>query len=72
MHFRSNHTTGKLISLFRNDSGNNLNLALLNNMLTDEEMSFLKLLCTDMTYKEIAAVLKLNPRSSDCEKTFFL
>jgi DNA-binding CsgD family transcriptional regulator len=41
-------------------------------MLTDEEMSFLKLLCTDMTYKEIAAVLKLNPRSSDCEKTFFL
>jgi DNA-binding NarL/FixJ family response regulator len=59
--YYSNHTTGKLINLFRNDTGNNL--ALLNNMLSDEEMSFLKLLCTDMTYKEIAAVLKLNPRS---------
>jgi two-component system invasion response regulator UvrY len=59
--YYSNHTTGKLINLFRNEAGNSS--ALLNAMLSDEEMKFLKLLCTDMTYKEIAGVMKLNPRS---------
>lgn len=59
--YYSNHATGKLVSLFRNHSDNTQ--ALLNTILSDEEMKFLKLLCTDMTYKEIAAQLKLNPRS---------
>lgn len=59
--YYSNHTTGKLINLFRNDAGNSH--ALLNAMLSDDEMAFLKMLCTDMTYKEIASKLKLNPRS---------
>ena len=59
--YYSNHTTGKLVNLFRNHSGDSLTL--LNTMLSDEEMRFLKLLCTDMTYKQIAGELKLNPRS---------
>jgi DNA-binding CsgD family transcriptional regulator len=34
-------------------------------MLTEEEIWFLKLACSDQTYKEIAQQMKLNPRSVD-------
>ncbi len=62
-YYYSNHTTGKLVNLFRNnsDGGNGLRRA----MLTDQELLFLKLACSDLTYKEIAQRMHLNPRSVD-------
>ena len=62
-YYYSNHTTGKLVNLFRNkpDSHGNLQKA----MLSDQELIFLKLICTDLTYKEIAQKMGLNPRSVD-------
>jgi two-component system, NarL family, invasion response regulator UvrY len=34
-------------------------------MLSDQELQFLKLACSDLTYKEIAQQMGLNPRSVD-------
>lgn len=62
-YYYSNHTTGKLMNLFRNNKDNNMSLY--KTMLTDQEIQFLKKACTDMTYKEIAQEMKLNPRSVD-------
>ncbi len=59
--YYSNHTTGKIVNLFRNHGGINLQGA----MLTDQELRFLKLACSDLTYKEIAQRMDLNPRSID-------
>ena len=62
-YYYSNHSTGKLINLFR--SANNGNDPLQHAMLTDLELEFLKLACSDLTYKEIAQQMKLSPRSVD-------
>jgi DNA-binding NarL/FixJ family response regulator len=62
-YYYSNHTTGKLVNLFRQNTDGNMNLQ--KSMLTDLEISFLKLASTDLTYKEIAQQMKLNPRSID-------
>ena len=62
-YYYSNHTTGKLVNLFRhNADGNN---ALQKAILSVQELQFLKLACTDFTYKEIAQQMGLNPRSVD-------
>jgi DNA-binding CsgD family transcriptional regulator len=34
-------------------------------MLTETEVRFLRLTCTEMTYKEIAVSMHLNPRAVD-------
>jgi two-component system, NarL family, invasion response regulator UvrY len=62
-YYYSNYTTGKLVSLFRqtNNGKNNLQNAL----LTEQELDFLKLICSDLTYKEVAQRMSLNPRSVD-------
>ncbi len=62
-YYYSNHTAGKLINLFRNNAEGNMDLH--KSMLSDEELKFLKLVCSDMTYKEIAQKMGLNPRSVD-------
>jgi len=62
-YYYSNHTTGKLVSLFRNNTEGSLRLQ--NAMLSEQEISFLKLACSDLTYKEIAQKMGLNPRSID-------
>lgn len=62
-YYYSNHSTGKLINLFR--SANNGNDHLQKAMLSDQELEFLKLACSDLTYKEIAQQMKLSPRSVD-------
>lgn len=60
-YYYSNTTTGKLVNLFR--SGN---VSLLQkNLLTPQEVDFLKLSSSDYTYKEIATHLGLNPRTVD-------
>jgi len=62
-YYYSNHTTGRLINLFKNN--NETNMTLQKTMLSQQELDFLKLACTDMTYKEVAQQMKLNPRSVD-------
>lgn len=61
--YYSNHTTGKLATLFRNNKEGNMKLQ--NCMLSEQEIDFLKLACSDLTYKEIAYKMGLNPRSID-------
>jgi DNA-binding CsgD family transcriptional regulator len=34
-------------------------------MLSEQEIQFLKLACSDLTYKEIAQKMNLNPRAVD-------
>jgi len=62
-YYYSTHTAGRLANLFRNNKKDNIRLQ--NTMLTDQEIDFLKLTCTDMTYKEIAHKMNLTPRSVD-------
>ena len=62
-YYYSNHTTGKLVNLFRNSLDGNINIQ--NVILSVPELQFLKLACPDLTYKEIAQQMKLNPRSVD-------
>lgn len=61
--YYSNFTTGKLVNLFRNPHENSMTLQ--NTMLADQEVEFLKLVCTDLTYKEVAQKMGLNPRAVD-------
>ncbi|HYC41109.1 MAG TPA: response regulator transcription factor [Chitinophagaceae bacterium] len=61
-YYYSSNTTGKLVNLFRkNQAGTTLQKAL----LSDQEVVFLKLACSDLTYKEVAQKMGLNPRSVD-------
>lgn len=61
--YYSNHTTTKLVNLVnsKEDGTKRLQKSLLN----DEEIFFLRLACSDMTYKEVAQRMKLNPRTVD-------
>ena len=62
-YYYSNHTTVKLASLFRKDSGNHY--ALEKSILNDKEIEFLKFASTEMTYKEIAQSMNMTPRNID-------
>ena len=62
-YYYSAHTSSKLAGLFRESLENSLTLQKVT--LSDEEVHFLKLVCTEMTYKEIAHEMKLNPRAID-------
>lgn len=59
-YYYSNHSTRKLINLFRNSGEQS---AIMNSMLSDMEMTFLKYSCSDMTYKEIAKKMGMTPRN---------
>jgi len=61
--YYSNHTTGKLINLFR--SNENGYIPLQRSLLSAQEIQFMKMVCSDLTYKEIAQKMGLNPRSID-------
>jgi two-component system, NarL family, invasion response regulator UvrY len=62
-YYYSNHTTDKLVNLFRSTPSGGTGLQ--NAMLSLQELEFLKLACSDLTYKEIAQQMHLNPRSVD-------
>lgn len=62
-YYYSNHITGKLVNLFRNGSDGQIGLQ--RALLSEQELVFLKLVCSDLTYKEIAQKMGLNPRSID-------
>ena len=60
-YYYSNHAAGKLMNLFRTGRENYNSIR--DSDLTVPEIEFLKNICTDLTYKEIAGIMKLNPRS---------
>jgi two-component system invasion response regulator UvrY len=62
-YYYSHQTTGKLANLFHKSTDSHHLVE--NAMLTDREIEFLRLASTDLTYKEIAAELKLTPRAVD-------
>lgn len=62
-YYYSTSTAGRLANLFRNSAKDNLRLQ--HAMLDQLQVEFLKLACTDLTYKEIAQKMGLSPRSVD-------
>jgi two-component system invasion response regulator UvrY len=62
-YYYSTQTAGRLANLFRTNARDNYRLQ--NSMLSNQEIDFLKLACTDMTYKEVAQNMGLTPRSVD-------
>jgi two-component system invasion response regulator UvrY len=62
-YYYSHNATGKLLNLFRNqaDAASTIEKTMLNG----NEIRFLQLSCTELTYKEIAQEMKLNPRGVD-------
>lgn len=62
-YYYSNHITGKLVNLFRNSADGLASIQ--KALLSEQELVFLKLVCSDLTYKEIAQKMGLNPRSID-------
>ncbi len=62
-YYYSNHSTGRLMNLFRNNPDGSMGLQ--KAMLNEQEIVFLKFACSDFTYKEIAQQMGLNPRSVD-------
>ncbi|MDX1936951.1 MAG: response regulator transcription factor [Flavihumibacter sp.] len=61
--YYSHFASGKLANLFRKDRNNNMTFQ--KSIFSDQEVDFLKLSCTELTYKEIATKMKLNPRAID-------
>ena len=61
-YYYSNTITGKLVNLFRNTLED---LSQKKNLLNEQELRFLKLSCTEFTYKEIAVEMQLSPRAVD-------
>jgi two-component system invasion response regulator UvrY len=62
-YYYSNHTTVKIASLFKKKSDSHFPLE--RALLNEAEIEFLKLACTDMTYKEIALAMFMTPRHID-------
>jgi two-component system, NarL family, invasion response regulator UvrY len=62
-YYYSTNTAGRLANLFRSTASENLRLQ--NSTLTEHEIEFLRMACSDMTYKEIAEKMRLTPRSVD-------
>ena len=62
-YYYSAHTSSKLAGLFRErlDKSGPLQKIL----LEEEEVKFLRLVCSELTYKEIASEMGMNPRSID-------
>lgn len=62
-YYYSRRASDKLVNLFRPGKDNVQNLH--NTLLNEKELEFLELACSDLTYKEIAQQMSLNPRAVD-------
>jgi DNA-binding NarL/FixJ family response regulator len=62
-YYYSNRSTGKLVNLFRNNIDGAAGLY--KSLLNEQELQFLRMVCSDLTYKEIAQRMSLNPRAVD-------
>jgi two-component system invasion response regulator UvrY len=61
-YFYSQHSAGKLVNIFKKD----LSASPTERFgLSENELTFLKLASTDMTYKEIATIMEISPRTVD-------
>lgn len=56
-------TVGKMANLFQNNIEHEMNLKL--KSLSNSDIEFLRLVCTDLTYKEIALQLNISPKTID-------
>jgi len=61
-YYYSAHTAGKLANIFRSQKRDAQGAPI---HLTDNELRFLQLACSDLTYKEIAQRMNLTPRAVD-------
>lgn len=61
-YYYSAQTSSKLASLFRNETTSQ---SIDKILLSEIELEFLKHVCSELTYKEIAVELKMNPRAID-------
>jgi DNA-binding NarL/FixJ family response regulator len=61
-YYYSHSVTGKLVNLFRNTLED---VTQKKNLLNEQELQFLKLSCSELTYKEIAGEMNLSPRAVD-------
>ena len=59
----SPQVSGKMANFFRSNNG--ADMILEKTILTELEIDFLKLACSDLTYKEVAMKMRLNPRAVD-------
>jgi len=57
-----NSATSRLMGLMKKNESKHMTIPV---MLTQNELNFLKLAGTDMTYREIAKILKISPRTVD-------
>lgn len=62
-YYYSAQTSSKLAGLFK--EANDKSPVLQKIMMSDQELEFLKLVCSEMTYKEIAGMMSMNPRAID-------
>lgn len=62
--YYSHSATGKLVNLFRKQADGS-GLSLEKSILSETDIRFLQFACTEMTYKEIAQKMGLNPRAVD-------
>jgi len=62
-YYSSYSTTGRLVNLFKNDGNRTASFHRV--VLSQNEIMFLKLASTDLTYKEIANTMKMSPRTID-------
>ncbi len=62
-YYYSHHISGKLANLFRPQADRRSGID--HTMLSEQEARFMELACTEMTYKEIAMHMHLNPRAID-------
>jgi DNA-binding NarL/FixJ family response regulator len=60
-YYYSAYTSTKLAGFFRDSA----ETPIWNKIMTEQEITFMKLVCTELTYKEIALELGLNPRTVD-------
>jgi DNA-binding NarL/FixJ family response regulator len=61
-YYYSAQTSSKLAGLFRDEESAH---AIDKILLSDQELEFLKFVCSELTYKEVAVQLKMNPRAID-------
>jgi len=62
-YYYAHNTTGKLAGFFQKN--HNSKTSMERAMLTQLDIDFLKMAATDMTYKEIAQIMKISPRAID-------
>lgn len=62
-YYYAHNTTGKLAGFFQKN--HNSKTSMERAMLTQLDIDFLKMAATDMTYKEIAQIMKISPRTID-------